>query len=184
MNQQQNNKQPVAPKRRRAAGTPGAGNAGERRQGAPHKQGRRPGFYAQRNKPAAAKPAALKLYPLGGLGEIGKNLTVYECGEDMIIVDCGSLFPESDMYGIDLVIPDFSFIEQNRDKLRGIIITHGHEDHIGALPYLLREVQLPVYGTRLTIGLIENKLEEHGLRSSVDTRVLCRAKSWRLAASP
>ncbi len=127
----------------------------------------------------AVKPP-VKIYPLGGLGEIGKNLTVYECAGDMIIVDCGSLFPESDMYGVDLVIPDFAFIEQNREKLKGIVITHGHEDHIGALPYLLREVNLPLYATRLTLGLIENKLEEHSLRSSVTAHMITPRQKVKL----
>ncbi len=138
----------------------------------PAKQaGRKPDFFAQRRAPEAALPE-LRIYPLGGVGEIGKNLTVYECGGDMVIVDCGSLFPDSDMFGVDLVIPDFAFIEQNREKIRAVVITHGHEDHIGAIPYLLREVNAPIYATKLTIGLINNKLEEHGLRSMAKTHLI------------
>ena len=98
---------------------------------------------------------------LGGLNEVGKNMTLYECGEDMILVDCGLAFPEPDMLGVDLVIPDFTYVEQNINKIKGIFITHGHEDHIGGLAYLLQRVNIPVYGTKLTIGLIENKLSEH-----------------------
>lgn len=129
---------------------------------------------------SAPKATPVKIYPLGGLGEIGKNLTVYECAGDMMIVDCGSRFPESDMFGIDLVIPDFTFLEQNRDKIKGIIITHGHEDHIGALPYLLREMSLPLYATRLTLGLIGNKLEEHGLRSSTQMNLIVPGEKFKL----
>lgn len=144
--------------------------------------GRRPGFYAAR--PRRQKPeenaVGMKIYPLGGLGEIGKNMTVYECNDEMIIVDCGSLFPESDMYGVDLVIPDFTFVEQNKSKIQGIAITHGHEDHIGALPYLLREVNLPIYATRLTIGLIQNKLEEHGLLASTDLRLVTAGEKFKM----
>ena len=117
--------------------------------------------------PAAAAPAPqIHIYPLGGLGEVGKNMTVYECNGDMIIVDCGLVFPDSDMYGIDLVIPDFTFVEQNIDRIKGLLITHGHEDHIGSIPYLLQRVKLPIYGTRLTCGLIRNKLEEFNLAGS------------------
>jgi ribonuclease J len=105
----------------------------------------------------------LRIIPLGGMGEIGKNLTVYEYGRNMLIVDCGVMFPENDMHGIDLVLPDFEYISQNRDKLRGIVLTHGHMDHIGALPYLLREVDAPVYGTKLTLGLVQRQLAEKGL---------------------
>lgn len=122
----------------------------------------------------------VKIYPLGGLGEVGKNITVYECSGDMMIVDCGSLFPDSDMYGVDLVIPDFTFVEQHREQMKGIVITHGHEDHIGALPYILREINLPIYATRLTIGLIQNKLEEHGLRSSADIRLMLPRQKFKV----
>ncbi len=110
--------------------------------------------------------AVLKVIPLGGLEEIGKNLTVYECGGDIILVDCGMTFPDEEMPGIDIVIPDFTYILKNRDRVRGLFVTHGHEDHIGAIPYLLKELPgLPIYGTPLTLGLIEGKLKEHSLRN-------------------
>lgn len=103
---------------------------------------------------------------LGGINEVGKNMTLYEYNGDMFIVDCGLAFPDSELPGVDLVIPDFSFVEKNKDKIKGIIITHGHEDHIGGLAYLLKTVNMPVYGTKLTIGLIQGKLKEHNLLSS------------------
>ncbi len=118
----------------------------------------------QPNKKSKApkKPEiSVKIAFLGGLNEVGKNMTLYECGDDMILVDCGLAFPEPDMLGVDLVIPDFTYVEENADKIKGIFITHGHEDHIGGLAYLLKRVNIPVYGTKLTIGLIENKLAEH-----------------------
>ncbi len=105
----------------------------------------------------------LKIIPLGGLNEIGKNLTVYEYGSDIIVVDVGMGFPDTDMYGVDVVIPDFTYLIQNQARIRGIFLTHGHEDHIGALPYLLRSLQAPIYATRLTAGLVKLKLEEHRL---------------------
>ena len=105
----------------------------------------------------------LKIIPLGGLDEIGKNMTVYECGGEIIVVDCGMAFPGDDMYGIDSVIPDISYLVQNRSRIRGLFITHGHEDHIGALPYVLQAVNAPVHATPLTLGLIKLKLEEHDM---------------------
>ena len=124
---------------------------------AQHAAGRR----GRRKKPS------INVYFLGGLNEIGKNFTLFECEGDMIIVDCGMAFPDGDMFGVDLVIPDFTFVERNADKIRGIVLTHGHEDHIGALPYLLKKVNLPIYGTPFTLGLVDNKLKEHGLQDSV-----------------
>lgn len=105
----------------------------------------------------------LKIIPLGGLNEIGKNMTVYEYGNDIVVVDCGMGFPDDDMYGIDVVIPDVSYLIKNQNKIRGIFITHGHEDHIGALPYILRSINAPIYATRMSAGLIKLKLEEHRL---------------------
>ena len=105
----------------------------------------------------------IKIIPLGGLGEIGKNMTAFEFGTDIIVVDCGLGFPDEQMYGIDIVIPDISYLKANADRIRGIIITHGHEDHIGAIPYVLRELDVPLYATPLTAALIELKLEEHDL---------------------
>ena len=107
--------------------------------------------------------AKLKIIPLGGLGEIGKNLTVYEYGQDILVVDCGLGFPDEELYGIDAVIPDITYLKQNKDRIRGIVITHGHEDHIGAIPYVLRELDVPIYATSLTAGIIELKLEEFDL---------------------
>ena len=108
----------------------------------------------------------LKIIPLGGLNEIGKNMTVYEFGGEIIVVDCGMGFPDDSMYGIDLIIPDVTFLIKNAARIRGLFITHGHEDHIGAIPYILKQVNMPIYCTRLTAGLIKLKLEEHGLLKS------------------
>jgi len=109
----------------------------------------------------------LKIIPLGGLDEIGKNITVFEYGRDMIVIDCGVGFPDEEMYGVDLVIPDFSYLVQNAKKLRGMFITHGHEDHIGSIPYCMQQVQCPIHGTAMTNGLIKLKLDEHGLSDTV-----------------
>ena len=113
-----------------------------------------------------AKKSKLKIIPLGGLNEIGKNMTVFSYGNDMIIVDCGMAFPDEEMLGVDIVIPDFSFVVKNSDKIRGVVLTHGHEDHIGGLAYLLKEINVPIYGTNLTLGLVQNKLKEQNLLSS------------------
>lgn len=120
----------------------------------------------------SVKKTPLKIIPLGGLNEIGKNMTVFECANDIFIVDCGLSFPDSDMPGVDLVLPDFTYVEQNADRVRGIVITHGHEDHIGGLAYLLKKINVPVYATRLTIGLIEGKLKEHDILSSAQLNVV------------
>ena len=109
----------------------------------------------------------LKIIPLGGLGEIGKNLTVYEYGKDMFLVDCGMGFPDQDLYGVDMVIPDISYLKANKNRIRGMVITHGHEDHIGAIPYVLKQLDMPIYATPLTAAIIELKLEEVATVSSV-----------------
>lgn len=114
-------------------------------------------------KESSYKKAPLKVIPLGGLDEIGKNCTIYEYENQMIVVDCGLSFPDDDMPGVDIVIPDVTYLVKNKDRIKGIFITHGHEDHIGAIPYLLKEINIPVYGTKLTLGLINGKLKEHGL---------------------
>ena len=109
------------------------------------------------------KDESIKIIPLGGVGEIGKNMMVIEFQETIIIVDVGIMFPGEHLKGIDFIIPDFSYVVENKSKVKGILLTHGHEDHIGALPYLIKEVNAPIYGTRLTIGFVKNRLEEHSL---------------------
>lgn len=119
------------------------------------------------NAVATNSKTPLKIIPLGGLGEIGENMTLVEYGNDIVIIDCGMTFPDSEMPGVDMVIPDFTYVEKNADRVRGVLVTHGHEDHIGGIPYLLKKLNVPVYATRLTIGLIENKLKEHNLGKSM-----------------
>ncbi len=126
----------------------------------------------QKNKTPKKPDVNIRIAFLGGLNEVGKNMTLYECQNDMILVDCGLAFPEPDMLGVDLVIPDFTYVEQNIGKIKGIFITHGHEDHIGGLAYLLQRVNIPVYGTKLTIGLIEGKLKEHKILDKADLHVI------------
>ena len=123
----------------------------------------------RRRQVKGKKEPALKVIPIGGLNEIGKNMTLLEYNDQILIIDCGMSFPDDEMYGIDIVIPDFSYVIENKDKLVGMVLTHGHEDHIGAIPYLLKHVKLPVYGTRLTLGLVENKLREHRIKGDLRT---------------
>src|SRR5687768_5968989 len=114
----------------------------------------------------------LRVIPLGGLGEIGRNMMLLEYGDDIIVIDVGLMFPEEEMLGVDLVIPDFTYLREHRDKLRGVFLTHGHEDHVGALPYFLREFKTPIYGARLTDGLVRVKLDEHRLLKSTELNVV------------
>ena len=118
------------------------------------------------------KKSKIRIIPLGGLDEIGKNMTAIEYGNDMIVIDCGMAFPDEELLGIDVVIPDFTYVIKNQDRLKGIVLTHGHEDHIGALPYLLKEINVPVYGTNLTLGLVQNKLKEHNLLSGCKLNIV------------
>ena len=133
------------------------------------KQNNRPAPESERSaKQYTVKPdksAKIRIIPLGGLNEIGKNMTAIECGDDIVVIDCGLAFPDEEMPGIDLVIPDVTYLAENAHKIRGILLTHGHEDHIGAIPYVLREINPPIYGTKLTLGIVRNKLKEFGLEN-------------------
>ena len=167
------NTAPAAPKKLRQPGTPVLTN--NRASAAPKTPvlGRaNPHPRPAEKKPRENRSTPVRFMALGGLNEIGKNLYVYECCNDMFIVDCGLAFPDEDMLGVDLVVPDFTYLEKNKEHFRGIVITHGHEDHIGALPYLLKKINVPIYGTRLTLGLVEGKLKEHGLLSQASLNVV------------
>lgn len=127
-----------------------------------------------------AKKEKLKIISLGGLYEIGKNITVFEYGDDIIVMDCGMGFPDDEMLGVDLVLPDTTYLVKNKDKVRGLIITHGHEDHIGGIPYLLREMNIPIYGTKMTLGLLTKKLEEHHLDKKAKLNVIKPRDKFKL----
>lgn len=126
------------------------------------------------------KKETLKIIPIGGIQEIGKNMTVFEYGNEIIIVDCGLAFPEDDMLGVDLVIPDITYLEKSKEKIKGMVITHGHEDHIGAIPYFLKQIDVPIYATRLTAGLISNKLEEHKLLRKTRLNIVTQGETIKL----
>lgn len=126
------------------------------------------------------KSAKIKITPLGGLHEIGKNMTVFEYGSDLLILDAGLAFPDDDMLGIDMVIPDITYLQKHKNRIRGIVLTHGHEDHIGAIPYVLKEFNVPVFGTKLTLGILKNKLEEHGILNTSKLNVINPGETFRL----
>lgn len=137
-------------------------------------------YQMKRNSYGRSQPSSVKITFLGGLNEIGKNITLFEYEDDMFLLDCGMAFPDGDMLGVDLVIPDFTYLERNRDKIRGIVLTHGHEDHIGSLPYLLKNLNFPIYGTSLTLGLVGSKLKEHNLQSKAKLNVVKAGQKIKL----
>lgn len=166
----QNTKKTAAAEKRETQKTTGKSSTSTAKQSGRGKRGRS----KEQSKPP------VRIIPLGGLNEVGKNVTVYESQNDMFLIDCGMTFPDEQMLGVDLVLPDLTYVVKNREKLRGIIITHGHEDHIGALPYFLKQVNVPVYATKLTIGLIENKLKEHGLYGKVKLVQIAPRETYKL----
>lgn len=172
-NQVKKTRKPAAPRRKPAAAkkTPAEAKTAAAETPAKTKRTR---------QPREVRKTPVRIIPLGGLNEIGKNMTVFECSNDMFILDCGLAFPDADMPGVDIVIPDFTYVERNADKIRGIVITHGHEDHIGGLAYLLKKVNVPVYATRLTIGLIEGKLREQGILNKVSLNVVEPRKTVKM----
>ena len=135
---------------------------------------------AQKQDESIFKKSKLKIIPLGGLHEVGKNITVFEYEDEIIIIDCGLTFPEDDMLGVDLVIPDVTYLVKNQEKIKGMVITHGHEDHIGGIPYFLKQINVPIYATKLTVGLISNKLEEHKLLRSTKMHTVNQGQTIKL----
>ena len=135
-----------------------------------------------RGRPKKEPTSPVRLTILGGLNEIGKNITMVEYGDDAFLIDCGMAFPDEDMLGVDIVLPDFTHVEKNKDRIRGIVLTHGHEDHIGALPYLLKQMNFPIYGTKLTLALVDSKLKEHGLSGKVQLNVVEVGKTINFGA--
>ena len=125
----------------------------------------------------------LQVIPLGGLGEFGMNMTAIRYGDDIIVVDCGMMFPEAELLGVDLVMPDLTFLKENQEHVRALILTHGHEDHIGAVPYFLTEIDVPVYGTDFTLALVDRRLEEYELERSRASFRSSRSRSWRSGPS-
>ncbi len=151
----------------------------------PKRSNKQPSQNARGFAPTVARNsgARVRIIPLGGLNEIGKNITAIECGDDIIVIDCGFGFPDEDMLGVDLVIPDFTYLKENAGRVRGVVLTHGHEDHIGGIPYLLREVNAPIYGTLLTLGIIKNKLLEHKLPFDAQLRVVSAGDTVKLGSN-
>ena len=135
-----------------------------------------------RRKQQISKNGTIKIIPLGGLHEVGKNITVIEYESEIIVIDCGMTFPGDDMLGVDLVIPDVTYLVRNKEKIKGMIITHGHEDHIGAIPYVLKQINIPIYATRLTAGLIKNKLDEHRLTKSTEMHIVKAGEEIKLGS--
>lgn len=168
LNQQKNIQQAAAPKyhANKPSGKAANRNSGSNSNNGGEQNNRRNNNYQKQQKQKEFKTTPLKIFSLGGLNEIGKNIYVYECANDIFVIDCGLAFPDDEMPGVDSVIPDFTYLINNKERFRGVLLTHGHEDHIGSLAYLLKKVNVPVYGTRLTLGLVEGKLKEHGILAS------------------
>ncbi len=163
------------------ASAPKNNNRSSKNNGSQQRYPRKNGYQSRRSMYYKDENASIKITFLGGLNEIGKNITLFECNDDMFLLDCGMAFPDGDMLGVDLVIPDFSYIERNKNKIKGIVLTHGHEDHIGALPYLLKDMNFPIYGTALTLGLVGSKLKEHNLQSKAKLNVVKPGQTIKLS---
>lgn len=186
-NQEQQQRQ-VKPKRENSSNTENKGNAENKgntvnkgnTENRNRNNNRNFSARGRRGQGQHKKPSSVKIIPLGGLGQIGMNITAFECNNQILIVDCGLAFPDDEMLGIDLVIPDITYLKDNAKKIKGLVITHGHEDHIGAIPYFQKELNVPIYATKLTMALIENKLKEHGLMNSVERNVVTHGDKIKL----